>query len=138
MFKVVLVELGLHGFHPLSPTKFPNRDPEIASTILRSARWCYVFFFCSSYQIRRLFISCVSLDFGLLRTPVSGPRRRLHLPQNIERQYQQSLQGHGLLALLAYDTAAKTSHDSDSDSAFVRKYFPTPRIIASAISILSD
>jgi hypothetical protein len=44
MFK--FVELGLHGFHPLSPTKFPNRDPEIANTILRSARWCYVFLFC--------------------------------------------------------------------------------------------
>ncbi|KAF7365788.1 hypothetical protein MVEN_00452800 [Mycena venus] len=38
-FDFFLVFSRLHGLHLSSPTKFPNRDPEVASTVLRSARW---------------------------------------------------------------------------------------------------
>jgi hypothetical protein len=77
--------------------------------------------------------------------PVSGPRQefkyrphRVPLVSHPQSQRQRTL-AHGLLVLLVYSmhTAAKTSHDSDSDFAFVRKSagpigdFPTRRIILS-------
>ncbi|KAJ7748236.1 hypothetical protein B0H14DRAFT_3604137 [Mycena olivaceomarginata] len=51
----MFVELGLHGFHPFKvvSNQIPESRPEIASTVLRSTLWCYVFFFCRTI-LRRL------------------------------------------------------------------------------------